>query len=383
MPSELKVNTITEATSGSGITFAKDVIPATPLSHRNLIINGAMQVAQRGTSFTGVGNGDNGYYLDRFEFIESGSPNGEFTITRSTDTPNGFGNSMKFDCTTDETSLDSSERIILRQRIEGQNLQALKKGTSDAEKVTLSFYVKSNLTGTAVVGLYDHDNSRYIAKSYTIDSADTWERKTITFEGDTTGTLDNDNAVSIEVQFYLQAGNNFTSGTLATAWESFTEANAAVGQTINIASSTDNDFFITGVQLELGSVATPFEHRSYAEELQRCQRYYHTILTLAASSGVSAYIMNGNATARGSFQLATTMRAAGTLVESHSDIVYRFNGTNSKNNDSTIPTIDLMGDYGGTINFGGFTSLPTAGQAGVIRITTGTSGAHLALLAEL
>jgi hypothetical protein len=241
---------------------------------RNIIINGAMQVAQRGTSFTGVGNGDGAYYLDRFKFAESGSPNGEFTITQASDGPNGFANSMKFDCTTAETSLAGNEAIRLIYNFEGQDLQHLKKGTSDAEYLTLSFYVKSNLTGTAVVGLYDNDNTRYNAKSYTIDSANTWERKVLTYQPDTTGTLDDDNALSLQIYFWLQAGSNKTSGTLPSNWESNTEANQAVGQTINIASSTDNDFFITGVQLEVGSQATPFEHRSFGEEQNLCYRYY-------------------------------------------------------------------------------------------------------------
>jgi hypothetical protein len=237
-----------------------------------------MQVAQRGTSFTGVGNGDNAYYIDRFKFAEAGSPNGEFTITQASDGPNGFANSMKFDCTTAETSLAGNEAIRLIYNFEGQDLQHLKKGTSNAEYVTLSFYVKSNLTGTAVVGLYDNDNVRYNAKSYTIDSANTWERKVLTYQPDTTGTLDDDNALSLQIYFWLQAGSNKTSGTLPSNWESNVEANSAPGQTINIASSTDNDFFITGVQLEVGEQATPFEHRSFGEELALCQRYYYRIV---------------------------------------------------------------------------------------------------------
>ena len=179
---------------------------------RNIILNGSFQIAQRGTSFTGVGNGDNAYYLDRFQYVESGSPEGVFTITQATDTPDGFANSMKLDCTTAESALAANERVRIRQRIEGQNLQQLKKGTSSAEKLTLSFHVKSTVTGTAIVNLYDADNNRHISKSYTVSSADTWEKKIITFEGDTTGALDNDNASSLELMFYIQAGSNFTSG---------------------------------------------------------------------------------------------------------------------------------------------------------------------------
>jgi hypothetical protein len=276
---------------------------------RNIIINGAMQVAQRGTSFTGVGDGDNAYYLDRFEFVESGSPNGVFTLSQSSTAPEGFGNSLKFDCTTAESSLAANEQIRLRQKVEGQNLQQFKKGTSNAEKMTVSFYVRSNLTGTAIVNLYDGDNNRHTAKSYTIDSANTWERKTITFDGDTTGAFDDDNATSLDVIFYLQAGTNFSSGTLATTWASHNDVNSAAGQTINIASSTDNEFFITGVQLEVGSVATPFEHRSFGEELVLCQRYfYQAVSGNAQAFGMGTYYASNLITMVLDFP--TTMRAA-------------------------------------------------------------------------
>jgi len=293
---------------------------------RNIVINGAMQVAQRGTSFTGVGNGDNAYYLDRFKFAEGGSPNGEFTITQASDGPNGFANSMKFDCTTAETALAANEQIRLIYSIEGQDVQQLKKGTSDAEYVTLSFYVKSNLTGTAVVGLYDNDNNRYNAKSYTIDSANTWEKKVLTFQPDTTGTLDDDNATSIQIYFYLQAGSNKTSGTLPSNWETLVEANSAPGQTINIASSTDNDFFITGIQLEVGSQATPFEHRSFGEELALCRRYTYVFGQAGVNNEVIQWgAANGTGTMTAINQLPTKMRSQPTLTATASDFsVYNF-----------------------------------------------------------
>ena len=184
---------------------------------RNIIINGAFQIAQRGTSHTGLTNGSNGYYLDRFKFAESGTSASQFTISQSTDSPDGFGFSMKFDCTTADTSLDATEQLRIITDLEGQDLQQLKKGTSSAEKVTLSFYVKSNLTGTAIVTIYDTPNGRHISKSYTIDSANTWERKVIVFEGDTSGAIDNDNTTGFRIEWHLRAGSNATSGTLATS----------------------------------------------------------------------------------------------------------------------------------------------------------------------
>jgi hypothetical protein len=260
------------------------------LSNRNLIINGAMQVAQRGTSATGIGNGDGGYHtLDRWAFRETNTPTSEFTWSQSTDTPDGFGYSMKVDVTT--AAVTPLGYGIIQQRIEGQNLQQLKKGTASAENVTVSFWVKSNKTGIYIVELRDPDNSRATSKSYTISSSSTWEYKTITFEGDTSGVLDNDNAESLRLNFWLFADSNFTSGTLATSWASVSSGNRAVGQT-NLMDSTSNEWYLTGVQLEVGDTATEFEHRSYGDELQRCMRYYEKsgVIYLTHYSGSSSQI---------------------------------------------------------------------------------------------
>jgi hypothetical protein len=167
--------------------------------------------------------------------------------------------------------------LFVTQRIEGQDLQQLKKGTSDAEKVTVSFYVKSTKTGTYILNLIDHDNNRQISKAYTISSSGTWEQKILTFDADTTGALDNDNANSFSLNWHLIAGTNYSSGTLATSWQGYAGASdyedAAVGN-VNLGDSTSNTWEITGVQLEVGEQATPFEHRSYGEELALCQRYF-------------------------------------------------------------------------------------------------------------
>ena len=240
---------------------------------RNLIINGSMICSQRGTSETGVTSG--GYYtVDRFKTAYNGSPD-ELVVTheQSTDAPTGFSNSFKLTVTTAETTLAADERVRFQQRIEGQNLQHLKYGTSNAEYITLSFYVKSNVTGTYGVHLENTDSSRSVCASYTINAANTWEKKTISFAGDTTGSFDNDNNRSLDVNWVLAAGTNYTSGTLATSWEADTDANNAPSGQANIIDTVSNYFAITGVQLEVGE-ATPFEHRSYADELPRCKRYY-------------------------------------------------------------------------------------------------------------
>ena len=237
---------------------------------RNLIINGDMQINQRGSS-TGIVT--SGFYsCDRFRFALTGM--GGWSCSQSTDAPNGFSNSLKLDCTTAQTSPPASSWLLVEYKFEGYDVQQLAKGTSDALPVTLSFWCKSNKTGDITVDLNDTDNTRGVGSVVTINSANTWEYKTITFPPDTTGAFNNDNTQSLRVEMWLDAGSNYRGGTVPTAWEGVYNADRAAGTTLNLADSTSNEFYLTGVQLELGKVATPFEHRSYGEELALCQRYY-------------------------------------------------------------------------------------------------------------
>ena len=354
---------------------------------RNFIINGAMQVAQRGTSFTGVGNGDNAYYLDRFKFAESGSPDGVYTISQDSNAPNGFGNSMKIDCTTAESALAANEMTRIIYSFEGQDLQLLKKGTSDAETMTFSFYIKSNLTGTAIVGFYDQDNARYVAKSYTIDSANTWEKKILTYPADTTGAFDNDNASSMQFWMFLQAGSDVTSGTLPSTWESLTTANYAVGQTINVGSSTSNEILITGVQLEVGSNASDFEHRSFGEELSACQRY--TYVYNSQKIGGEKSLCNlakwSNGTAYGSFSFPMEMRTApsATIYNKTEFYVYIAGSVGQVSGSDTFGVANQTTDIGEVYIECGEGS---SGQAGFMRKAggaSGTSSGYIVLDAEL
>ena len=252
-------------------TVALDRKTATPL-----IINGDMAIAQRGTSTSGI-TGTGYYTLDRFSLGLSSL--GTWTQSQSTDVPTGqgFSSSLKLDCTTANASPTGTNNMAIHYRFEGQNLQMLNKGTSDSEVVTISFWVKSNKTGTYILELRDADNVRIICKAYTIDSANTWEKKVLSFAGDTTGTLDNDNNLSLHARWWLGAGSDFTSGTLATSWEASTNANRAVGQ-VNLADSTSNDWYITGIQMEIGTFDAnsipPFQFEDRATSLVRCQRYY-------------------------------------------------------------------------------------------------------------
>lgn len=245
-----------------------------------IIINGDMQVAQRGTSKTGLTNGVAGYYtIDRFAFRETGDTSAVFTMSQDTDVPTGqgFAKSMKLDCTTADASPGSGDWVRIRYRVEGQDLQMIKKGTSSAETLTMSFWVKSSKTGTHIVSIYDDDNSgRIIAKAYTISSADTWEKKVITFAGDTTGTLTNDNSSAFRIEWHLLSGSDYQSGTLATSWQAYDATDLSVGQ-VNNADSTDNNWYITGVQMEIGefdaNTIPSFPFESFENNLRRCERY--------------------------------------------------------------------------------------------------------------
>ena len=229
-------------------------------------------------------------------------------MSQSTDVPTGqgFAKSLKMDCTTANGSLSANSQAQISQGIEGQNLQYIKKGTSSAESLTWSFWTKSNKTGTYICQIRDIDNSRSISKSYTISSADTWEKKIITFPGDTTGALDNDNGKSFEIRWWLVAGTDFTSGTLATSWASETSANNAVGQ-VNLADSTSNEWYLTGAQLEVGTSASDFEFLPSDVNLRRCQRYYqrnfYPTLGVVGTASTSVHIG----------RLVVSMRASPTL----------------------------------------------------------------------
>ena len=268
-PSSVTVDKIND------VTYVPNPPSGQITGRRNLIINGAMNVAQRATSATGLG-GDGFTYntVDRFKNVMAGSSAGRYTQTQTavTDLP-GFANCLKFDCTTADTSIAADEILQFGQYFEGQDVQQLKKGTSDAEKVTASFYVKGNASATYTCELEDADNTRYNAQTFSVTTS--WNRVVLTFNADTTGTLDDDNANSLRLNIFLHAGSTYTGGTFSSnTWQTTNNQRASSSQT-SFYDSTDREFFITGVQLELGSTATSFEHRSFGEEKQLCYRYYY------------------------------------------------------------------------------------------------------------
>ena len=243
------------------------------LAAKNFIINGNMNVAQRGTSTTGLG-ADGATYNTADRFCHSlGNTAGRFTSAIIADGPSGFANCLKLSCTTADTSVAATEYFHLQHRMEGQNLQSIAKGTADAKPLTASFYVKGNASATYVAELYDTDNTRQISKTFSVTTS--WSRVELTFPADTTGALDDDNALSLLLSIHLHDGSNFTSGTTnSSAWASATTANRGNSSATSFFDSTSRTFFLTGVQLEIGEKATEFEHEPYEATLAKCHRYF-------------------------------------------------------------------------------------------------------------
>lgn len=266
--STIAVNAITDANGGSTTSINGTTPNAYNTVGKNLIINGAMQIAQRGTSFTNPSQSS--YSVDRFKvFRNTGAT---FDISQVTSSPDGFSNSVRIDVTATDDPLTTNDYLTpFVQGIEGYNLTALKYGTADAEKLTLSFWVRSNKTGTYIAEL--QSTTGQTSQSYTIDSADTWEKKTVTFVGDTSNSITADNSGQLWLYFYVAAGPDYQSTSLQTTWSS-AQTGRATGQ-VNLLDSTSNYLELTGVQLEVGESATEFEHRPYTTELSLCQRYYN------------------------------------------------------------------------------------------------------------
>ena len=279
--STIKVNKIENASTADGgiaidnsghVQIDGQQLPtAGPLSNRNLFINGEQKVDQRNAGSAVTLSSAAAFVTDRWSAKING---GAATGQRVTDVPSGKGfvKSFKFDVTTADTSLGSNDEIFVQHLIEAQNLSQLRYGTSEAQSITISFWVRSALTGDYGFYISELDAGRAYQTTYNISAADTWEYKTITIPGDTAGTINDDNGAGFEVRWYLGVGSNKAGSSNQNAWG--TDASNRHPAGTNLMASTSNDWFITGCQLEVGEKATPFEHRSYGDELARCQRYF-------------------------------------------------------------------------------------------------------------
>ena len=285
--------------------------------NRNVIINGAMKVAQRGTQT----NSTNAYTAcDRWEFIEGGSS--VITSSQDSDSPQGFANSLKLDVTTASGTPSSGDYAIVRTKLEGQDLQNLLYGTSSAKQITISFSVKSPKAGTHYVELIHNSAGAMNSIAYTVNSANTWENKVVTFDGYQTTALNNDANSGLLIYFWLMAGSNYTSGTHSSNTWHTTNANRAAGQ-VNAMDNTANNFYLTGVQLEVGDTATDFEHRTFGDELARCQRYYQRWTANDAADSICSGPMISDTAFLGEYFFRETMRAEPTLGYSSGDFQIR------------------------------------------------------------
>jgi len=331
------------------VTFAKYVEAP---SFRNLIINGDMSIAQRSTSATSISS--SGYHaLDRFRFGFTDTDQLVATISQDTDVPSGqgFSKSMKFLVTTVESALDANDALQIQYRIEGQNLQQLKYGTSSAESLTLSFWVKSSVTGTYALTFKNSDDggTKLNVNTYSISSANTWEKKTITISGDTATNIDNTNGNKLEVLWGLTAGSNY-KGTSSSGWTSYSASKLFNGQTADIATTSSANFYLTGVQLEVGTSASDFEFLPFDVNLQRCERYYQI---LAGMTGQH----NGTQSHLG-ISFRTQMRAQGTLSCPSNSIGFTDGYASQYNTTSANPAwTSSYFNYGGRVLISGLPNL--------------------------
>ena len=304
------------------------------LSNRNIIINGAMQVAQRGTT-TGMQSSYGG--TDRFRLYIGGD--GRATISQDTDVPTGqgFSYSTKIDVTTADSNA-ASNRGWWGQRIERDICQPVAKGTSNAKQLILSFHIKSPKSGTHIVGLYDNENNRNVLQSYTVSPANTWEKKTVVFPADTTGTIPNGTTYGLQVSFLLMSGSNSQASSLGTTWHTYDVAKEGQGGQ-NLFDSTSNNIYFTGIQLEVdqtgSGVATDYEHRTFHDELHRCFRYYYEIAKPEAESLIGDslnYDTNDHMTLR----FPVEMRIEPNFIVSDFSNAFRIYGTSGGRNVNTL-----------------------------------------------
>ena len=333
-----------------------------------IIINGDCVVSQRGTaiadeSTSGV------YRVDRMGVILSSI--GEFrmqqeSISSGDAYANGFQKAFRIDCVVADASPAASDQATMSYRMEGNTVQAFKKGTSNAQKATLAFWVKCSKTGTAQVNLIDSDNSRMVSGTYTVSSANTWEKKIINFPADTTGVLGNDNGESLTLEWALDAGSNYTTGSVQTSWGSTNNTNRSVND-FALQDNTANDWSITGIQLEVGEFTSttipPFQFESFEENLDRCQRYYRQLDTDNMPHSVVGAQAGNNSMYTVWFQ--KTMRANPSTSFSGDLTEYYLTSAGASNSSRTITSMNISNNRTDGIRY----FFSKAGQAGLISWT--------------
>ena len=349
---------------------------------RNIIINGAMEVAQRGTSFT-LENNSAKYPVDRIFIQDVNSSAGEATVSQSTTAPTDFKNSLKIDVTTADTSLVAADQYKIEYRIEGQDIAHLNFGTSSAKTVTLSFYIRSNKTGNTSVALLNNGNDRAYVATFTIDSANTFERKEITIEGDQSGTWLDTNGIGLRLRWGSYGSTYQTSS--VNQWVG-SQVMSTDSSPINFFDSTDNELYITGLQLEVGSQATPFEHRSFGEELALCQRYCYRLQGATYTrigAGFNPTSTNNNCVLHTPTAMRANLPSVTTSSLSGTSTFKIYHGSASLATVSAIAVESTGSDVDScVILISSTTSGVTAGSAGLL-VTNNNTAAFLELDSEL
>jgi len=354
------------------------------LGNKNFIINGAMNVSQRGTSFSFAHDGTtSAFTLDRFKFIVSNTDEFDGTLTQATDVPSGKGfvNSLKWTTGTAESALASNEVMYVEHMVEAQNVAGLRYGTSDAKPVTLSFWVKSSITGTFNSGIYQSDGARIMTKTYTISSANTWEYKTLTFAGDTSGTINDDNGEGLRPIWNIFAGSDYTSSD-STSWGSYSGATWGYGHAQNAHATTAGaTFLLTGCQLEIGEKATEFEHEPFETTLLKASRYYHKIIFDNGSNRSFPSYNSSTTQIIANHTYPVPMRSRPTAIETNGTASdYDICHTNQSTNCSAVPAYNEATIFGTSIVANCSSGL-TAGQGSQLRLKN--SDAYLAWSSEL
>jgi len=372
------------ANGGTGLTsgFVNGKDPR--VNAKPIIINGDMAVAQRGTSEASVTTTSYNT-CDRMQLVCNTM--GTHTITQEALTSGaayeaGFHNAWRLDVTTADSSPASGDVLYPRYKIESQDLSMFKKGTSGAEAFTLAFWVKSNKTGNAQVNFYDIDNTRLCSGTYSISSANTWEHKVINIAADTTGAWADDNGEGLRIEWRLDSGSDSTSGATPTAWEAHNAADRDVAGQLQIARSTDNDWAITGIQLEVGTFTSttlpPFQFETFAENLKRCQRYFTKVTRGVADTSICTGRWYSNSNVGGMFHLPTSMRSTPSLAIVSGTNYYNASGTNANNYFDDFTFNDAA-----PLSVGWYKASLSGTQGDGIIFMTGNSSASVSFNSEL
>ena len=367
-----------ELAAAETVQEARDLVSA---GRKNLIINGDFRINQRSGTHTLI----SGYHLDRWKFQKDGLGQYAHSVTSSTDTPAGFSKSLRLEVTTTETSISSTEDLVLTQEIEGQNLQLLEAGTNSAKPFTLSFWVKSTKPGTYCVSVVADPatNNKIFSTTYTINVANVWERKIIKIPPCTLTTIPNVSSRGMSVRWITLAGSAYTGATGGNLheWDDYHSSLFAGGHQTQI--DTDGDIWqLTGVQLEVGRNATEFEHRSYGEELALCQRYYQKIINSSGNSSRTVMLGGYNTTrAFGGLPLSVPLRTSSPAFTYNNLVLELINLSNS----FAVTDIGKYGSMGDGGAFMGIEANVSSGLGGgtIYYLTFQGTGSYLALDVEL